>query len=170
MGFFTDISNALSGNARKKYDTTHMQMLEIIDSDGNSEILYNGYTLNSNQKILSYLFINGCFNILVLSYDISNNKRDYQDSMKKASGLAQLFLEDKLKWDKADIHHTIKDVDILIYNNPNKAQDIINSGMSVVINFINNKEIVNILGYNLEMTPVNAYAILNDFFILLHNE
>ena len=166
MGFLKDIGNAFNGNARKKYDTTHNQMIDILNNNTNSNILYSGYSLHAEQKLVAMLFINGCFNGLSLMYDISNGENDIEESMKKASSLAQLFMEDKLKWSKSDVRRTVEAIDNMLYQRPQLVQNMVNTGMGVVLNIQTSPSIAKLMGYT-DISQENGYKILNEFFEML---
>jgi len=172
MRFFKDIRDAFNGNARKRYNETHNSMLNILNKNHNSSILYYGHSLNSDQKFASMLFIKGCFNSLVVMYDVSNGNMDISDSMKRTNTLAQLFLKDKLRWKSSDIIKTEQTINNVSYHSPQILEPFVAIGMGVILHTLSkmNQETALIMGYDINVSPEEGQHLLDEFFNILNKK
>jgi hypothetical protein len=169
MGFFGDLANAFNGNARNRYDFIHNKVSNILQYRDIKKFFYSGTQLDREQKIITFVFLNGLFYILTYQYELGHHyNKDLNDIENKALGLQKLYMKDKLSWSNVYIDMVIKDVQNYTYNNPQHIQGIYNIGIVVAVNLTIDSNIASMINTGGEISEANGYRVLDDFIDLLY--
>lgn len=164
MGIFSDLGNAFSGEARKRYDYTHSLAFKTLESNGYLSLVYGGGILSGEQKALFFVFMTGYFDVITYQYQSAYmNNNNLEDAYSKAIGLVKLFFTDKLGWTQNYLRNVLSDVSTLNYQRPEIVRSITDFGTAVGLNLHTDASVAKILGHD-DISVDNGKALLKEFF------